>query len=139
LCSPSRNVREIIKQQTENIEEMKNYVNDLERDEKILEEKIRRQTVELERAEKRLKGITTVRPAYMDEYERHEQELERLYALYLEKFRNLDYLEHQMDLYTAAEEDKFNANQEHLRKMREKIKAEEWRMLRGEDEMVISP
>lgn len=115
---------------------MKNYVNDLERDEKILEEKIRRQTIELDRAEKRLKGITTVRPAYMDEYERHEQELERLYQIYLEKFRNLDYLEHQMDLYTLAEDEKFNANQEHLRKMREKIKAEEWRMLRGEDEMV---
>jgi clusterin-associated protein 1 len=129
-------VREIIKQQTESIEEMKNYVNDLERDEKILEEKIRRQTIELERAEKRLKGITNVRPAYQDEYDRHEQELERLYQIYLEKFRNLDYLEHQMDLYTQAEDEKFHANQEHLRKMREKIKAEEWRMLRGEDEMV---
>jgi clusterin-associated protein 1 len=130
-----KNVREIIKQQTENIEEMKNYVNELERDEKILEEKIKRQSAELDRAEKRLKSLTTVRPHYMDEYERQEQELERLYQQYLEKFRNLDYLEHQMDLYTQAEEEKFSANQESLRKMREKIKAEEWRMLRGEDEM----
>jgi clusterin-associated protein 1 len=115
---------------------MKNYVKNLEKDERVLEEKIKRQSVELDRAEKRLKGLTNVRPAYMDEYERQEQELERLYQLYLEKFRNLDYLEHQMDMYTQAEEEKFNANQEHLRKMREKIKAEEWKMLRGEDEGV---
>ena len=115
---------------------MKNYVVELEKDEQILEQKIKKQSIELERAEKRLKSLTNVRPHYMDEYERQEQELERLYQAYLEKFRNLDYLEHQMDLYTQAEEEKFNSNQEALRKMREKIKAEEWKMLRGEDENV---
>jgi clusterin-associated protein 1 len=115
---------------------MKNYVNELEKDERLFDEKIRRQSTELERAEKRWRGLTTVKPHWNEEFERQEQELERLYQLYLEKFRNLDYLEHQMDLYTQAEEEKFNANQEHLRKMREKIKAEEWRMLRGEDDHV---
>ena len=35
-----------------------------------------------------------MKPAYMDEYERLEHELEKIYEVYIEKFRNLDYLEH---------------------------------------------
>lgn len=42
----------------------------------------------------------------MDEYERLEAELERLYQVYVEKYRNLDYLEHQLDEYNRIEEEK---------------------------------
>jgi len=129
-----KKVREIIQQQTENIKEMHTVVNNLEKDEKVLDEQIKRQTQALEREEKKLKSMINVKPAYMDEYERLEQELERYYSLYLEKFRNLDYLEHQMDLYHQIEEEKFQENQKALKKMQEKIKAEEWRMIRGEQE-----
>jgi len=130
-----KKVREIIQQQTENIKEMHTVVNNLEKDEKILDEQIKRQTQALAREEQKLKGMMNVKPAYMDEYERLEQELERYYSLYLEKFRNLDYLEHQMDLYHQVEEEKFQENQKALKKMQEKIKAEEWKMLRGEQEI----
>ena len=114
---------------------MKKYVTNLEKDEKLLEEKIRRQGTELERAEKRLKSLTNVRPGFMDEYERMEQELERLYSKYLEKFRNLDYLEHQLDLYSQAEEEKFQESQKALKRMQDRIKDEEMRILRGEEEV----
>ena len=90
---------------------MQNYVVNLEKDEKTLEEKIKRQSVELERAEKRLKSLTNVRPAFMDEYERLEQELEKLYTKYVEKMRNVDYLEHQLDLYNQTEEEKLAESQ----------------------------
>ncbi len=73
---------------------MKSYVGNLEKDEKTLEEKIRKRQLDLERVEKRMVNLINVKPAYMDEYLRLEKELERLYAIYLEKFRNLDYLEH---------------------------------------------
>ena len=33
----------------------------------------------------------------MDEYEKLEGELKRHYEVYLERFRNLDYLEHELD------------------------------------------
>ena len=128
-------MREIIQQQTDNIKEMQGVVNTLEKDEKVLDEKIKRQSQALEREEKRLRSMTNVKPAYMDEYERLEQELERYYALYLDKFRNLDYLEHQLDLYNQAEEEQFEENQKALKTMREKIKADEWRMIRGEGEV----
>jgi len=74
-------------------------VNNLEKDEKTLEEKIKKRQLDLERVEKRMVNLINVKPAYMDEYLRLEKELERVYQIYLEKFRNLDYLENQMDRY----------------------------------------
>merc|ERR1712025_517877 len=58
---------------------------------------------ELERHEKRLKSLESVRPAFMDEYEKLEVDLKREYEVYLEKFRNLDYLEHRLNEVNAAE------------------------------------
>lgn len=43
------------------------------------------------------------RPAYMDEYERVEVDLQKQYAVYVEKHCHLSYLEHQLDLVNQAE------------------------------------
>lgn len=72
---------------------MQKYVTNLERDQKILEEKIKKKTIEVERSEKRLKLMTNMKPAFMEEYERHESDMEKIYQIYVEKFRNIDYLE----------------------------------------------
>lgn len=64
----------------------------------------------MERAEKRLKALTNVKPAYMEEYERLERDMEKLYAVYLDKFRNLEYLEHELDKYNKEDEEKFEEN-----------------------------
>ena len=60
---------------------------------------IKRKQAELERHEKRLKSLASVRPAFMDEYERLEKDLVKHYEGYLERFRNLDFLESELDLY----------------------------------------
>jgi hypothetical protein len=98
---------------------------------------IKKKQTDLERGEKRLKSLQTVRwvqsacwlsisphhtpntmthvrnapcclscscrpllrPAFMDEYEKLEKELQRQYEVYLGRFRNLDYLQHELDLY----------------------------------------
>ena len=72
-------------------------------DENELDSKIKRRKQELERAEKRLKGIENVKPEYQDEYERLEQELERFYNIYVEKYANIDYLEYELDLYNMID------------------------------------
>lgn len=46
----------------------------------------------------------------MDEYEKIEVELSRLYEVYMEKFRNLTYLEQQLDEYNRLEQDKFEVS-----------------------------
>lgn len=55
----------------------------MEKDEKTLEEKIKKKQLDLERSEQRLKSLKNVKPAYMEEYERLERELEKLYGIYL--------------------------------------------------------
>lgn len=68
-----------------------------------MEERIKRRTRELEQSEKRLKGMISVKPAYQEEYERLEMEMERIYSIYIEKFRNLDYLEHMLDMQNVKD------------------------------------
>merc|ERR1712072_1043519 len=58
---------------------------------------------ELERHEKRLSSLQNVRPAFMDEYEKLEGELQKQYSVYLERFRNLDYLQADLQTYHAAD------------------------------------
>lgn len=52
-------------------------------DEANLEAKIEKKKAELERNQKRLATLHTVRPAYMDEYEKLEQELSTVYVCYI--------------------------------------------------------
>jgi len=50
-----------------------------------------------------LKGIENVKPEYQEEYERLEAELEKYYTVYVEKFTNIDYLEHELDIYNLKD------------------------------------
>lgn len=83
--------------------EMEETVKQLRMDEGELDSKIKRRKQEFDRAEKRLKGIENVKPEYQEEYERLESELERFYAIYVEKFSNIDFLEYELDKYNLQE------------------------------------
>jgi clusterin-associated protein 1 len=83
--------------------EMDETVKQLRLDEGELESKIKRRKQELDRADKRLKGIENVKPEYQEEYERLESELERFYNIYVEKYSNIDYLEYELDKYNLQE------------------------------------
>lgn len=108
---------------------MKEMIENLKQDEKELENKIQRRGAELDRSEKRLKNIEKIRPEFMDEYEKLEQEIEKFYSIYIEKFRNLDYLENQLDKYNEKELEKKKENEKSLRKIQEKYKMEEFKII----------
>lgn len=122
-------IRNIIDTQTRKMEEMKETVKALKQDELELVNKIQRRRIELERADKRLKGIENVKPEYQEEYERLEQELERFYGIYVEKYTNIDYLEYELDLYNLKDSQRKKKQQEvidqlkndHMRKQKEEI------------------
>ena len=38
----------------------------------------------------------------MDEYEKLEKDLQQQYEIYMERFRNLDYLENELDMYNKV-------------------------------------
>ncbi|ESP03905.1 hypothetical protein LOTGIDRAFT_230213 [Lottia gigantea] len=94
-------------------------------DEANLEAKIEKRKNEMERNQKRLMTLQSVRPAYMDEYERFEEDLQKLYSQYLIKFRNLTYLEQQLEEQQKAEQDKLEETDAALKVMAERLKNEE--------------
>eukprot|EP00982_Pelagococcus_subviridis_P001762 14085-Pelagococcus_subviridis.AAC.1 len=69
----------------------------------------------------------SVRPAYMDEYERLEPEMDELHAAYIERHRNLTYLESELEKIERDEEDAAAAHAAELDAMRGKLRAEELR------------
>lgn len=83
--------------------EMEETVKSLTQDEAELRNKLSRRKLELDRVEKRLKGLENVKPEYQEEYERLEAELERFYHVYVEKYTNIDYLEHELDMYNLKD------------------------------------
>ena len=96
-------IRNIIDTQTRKMDEMNDTVKQLRQDESELQNKIQRRKQELERADKRLKGIENVKPEYQEEYERLEADLERFYAIYVEKYTNIDYLEWELDQFNLKD------------------------------------
>merc|ERR1719378_1667125 len=108
----------------QNLEQLKTMSDELQRDEKSLEQKIK----------KRLSSLVNVRPAFMDEYEQLEQQFERYYEQYVGRFRNLDYLEHSLDALNREEKERMEENERALKRMQKRLRDEEWRLLRGEED-----
>ena len=145
-------------------------IQSLLQDQRTLDGKIEKKRQDLERYEKRLRSLQTVRrlppplppnsfnhpscplphaapclvfkiatqvrPAYMDEYELLEVELSDLFRIYLEKHRNLDYLQSQLDSHTLREKERMDENERKMREIQRKIKDDELSMMRGEREIV---
>lgn len=123
-----RCIRDAIAAVQDNVASLEKQASDLLADQRNLEAKLKKKQQELERGEKRLQSLQTVRcarlcvclcvcgcgvcvdvilprrPAFMDEYEKLEGELAEEYEIYLEKFRNLDFLEHELDLHSKVGE-----------------------------------
>lgn len=119
---------EILSEQIANLHEQ---IDNLEKDEANLAEKISRKKIELERNQKRLNRPNSFRyytrksnsyfyyrPAFMDEYEILEKELQKLYTKYVERYRNLEFLEHELDRYRKSEEEHIAENNRRLQNMR---------------------
>ncbi|XP_075755206.1 clusterin-associated protein 1 isoform X3 [Pelodiscus sinensis] len=119
-----------IKDVLEQVQKTRDMLNNVASDEANLEAKIEKRKLELERNQKRLQTLQSVRPAFMDEYEKIEEELQKQYSSYLEKFRNLAYLEQQLDDHHRLEQERFEEAENSLRLMQNRLKEEEKRILK---------
>lgn len=99
------------------IKKTNQMLDNIASDEANLEAKIDKKKQELERNQKRLRSLETVRPAYMDEYEKLEEELKKAYETFMEKHRNLSYLEQLLEDINRAEQDRFEESEATLRNM----------------------
>ncbi|CAM9363811.1 unnamed protein product, partial [Phaeothamnion confervicola] len=96
-------LRELVAAAKDNTAALARQCADLEEDEAALNGKIKKAAAELERSEKRYRSLQTHRPAFADELEKLEAELQRYYEVYMERFRNLDYLEGELDRHHKSE------------------------------------
>ncbi|NXX39505.1 CLUA1 protein, partial [Tricholaema leucomelas] len=96
----------------EQVQKTKDMLNNVALDEASLEAKIEKRKVELERSQKRLETLQSVRPAFMDEYEKVEEQLQKQYSSYLEKFRNLTYLEQLLENDRQTEQEMLEVSPE---------------------------
>mmetsp|Transcript_32574 Transcript_32574/g.74367 ORF Transcript_32574/g.74367 Transcript_32574/m.74367 type:complete len:416 (+) Transcript_32574:64-1311(+) len=129
-------IEQIIKQNIRAAEANKQnkvkLIEELEQDRQSLEKKKEKKATELERNKKRYKSLVTVRPAFMDEYEKLEDELQDLFRDYLERYRNLDYIENQLETLDKKEQERIDESERALKRMQKKLKEEDMRVLRGD-------
>lgn len=128
-----KSVENAISAVEENIASAKQDLEALRIDEKTLEAKYEKKKLELERAQKRLSTLENVRPAYMDEYEVLEKQLQGLFESYLEKHRNLQWLEGQMESLSSQEQEKADEAERKMRRLQRRAQNEELSILRGEE------
>jgi clusterin-associated protein 1 len=114
--------------------ETRGILESLNGDEVNLAAKIEKKRLDLDRATKRLGSLKVVRPAYMDEYERIEAEIAKSYTAYMQKYRNLTYIEHQLDSHSKMEQDVKEETEIGMKRMQMRLREEEMRMLRGDDD-----
>ncbi|XP_064582005.1 clusterin-associated protein 1 isoform X2 [Zonotrichia leucophrys gambelii] len=115
----------------EEVQKTKDMLNNVALDEANLEAKIEKRKLELERSQKRLQTLQSVRPAFMDEYEKIEEQLQRQYSTYLEKFRNLTYMEQLLDDHRRTEQEMFEEAANMLRLIQNRLKEEEQHLLKS--------
>ncbi|XP_028259843.1 clusterin-associated protein 1 homolog [Parambassis ranga] len=118
-------LRAAIKEVLESVEKTKDMLNNVVSDKNSLDAKIEKKKQELERTRKRMQTLQSVRPAFMDEYEKIEEELQKQYGIYVEMFRNLTFLESQLDEYHRLEQERFEEAENNMRLTQQKIREEE--------------
>ncbi|EPY22922.1 hypothetical protein STCU_08037 [Strigomonas culicis] len=127
-----RRLRELLASVGQQVDQLQQSITNLAADETNLEQKIENKKTQLERAQKRYKSLMSVRPAFVEEYDRHEAELQKEFVQYLEQYRNLEYLEYQVARHNATEDALLEEQETKLKVMRERLRKEELKALRSE-------
>ncbi|CAF2970910.1 unnamed protein product [Rotaria sp. Silwood2] len=81
-------------------------IDNVQTDEIALDEKIAKRLEEKDRHQRRLDMLKSVRPSFMNDFEKFEAELNELYANYVLKFRILSYLEKELEGHFRSQREK---------------------------------
>ncbi|CAI2350888.1 unnamed protein product [Caenorhabditis sp. 36 PRJEB53466] len=106
-------------------DQLSNKLNNVASDEAELDEKIEKKKREYEQMQKRYAKLQSFRPQYMDEYERYEERLKKLYEIYVLNFRNLSYLKKVHDDLARSERQRQEELEKAMRLAVEKMRLEQ--------------
>ncbi|KAH3745650.1 clusterin-associated protein 1 [Pelomyxa schiedti] len=117
-------IRKIVSLKTralqEEIETLRSKLENVLGDEENLKTKLELKKRTLEDARMKLKNHQVTKPAFMDEYEALQHQLQQKYSDYIVRFRNLDYLEFQLEMRNKAELSKNETQKRRFKKLRNK-------------------
>ncbi|XP_077410147.1 clusterin-associated protein 1-like isoform X2 [Vanacampus margaritifer] len=97
ISETEKAMRHAIKEVLENVEKTKVMMKNVVSDVASLDAKKEKKHWQLEMNQRRLQTLQSVRPLFMDEYEKIEEKLEEQYKLQVENFANFYYLECQQE------------------------------------------
>ena len=106
----------------------------VEADKKDVVADVKKKKDDLDRNMRRLESLQTTRPAFMDEFESLEIELQKHYELYMERYRNIHYLKHELQVVERDEEEKLKEANRNMKRLQSKLREEEFKILKGDDE-----
>jgi len=122
-------LKEAIAATKDSISSTKSLIENVSATESSLDAKIEKKEAELERNQKRLQTLKKVRPAFLEEFEKLEIELQELYQEYITRTRCIAYLEQQQEEATVAEQERMQRKQKETRKLMEELQLEDARKL----------
>ena len=85
----------------------------------------------MDRSEKRLRSLRSVKPAFMAEYECLEKQFGQVYKTWVQKYLNLSYLTSELDKFRAFEKESKMEHEKHLKLVQRQLYEEELKALRG--------
>ena len=107
-------------------------MNELKHKQNELTQELNVKKVELERAEKRLENVHHAAPGKQNELIQYENDLSMIYKIYVEKIRNMSYLENRLSNFQKYEETSKNS----LKGIIEKNKALEQQLIHDQNDEV---
>ncbi|KAL0219966.1 hypothetical protein P9112_005619 [Eukaryota sp. TZLM1-RC] len=142
-------VRNSIQNLATNTRETKALVQNYDNEIKMIDEKVKNRKTELERSQKRLNGLKTVRPSFMDDLIKLQDEIRSDYDQYVTLHRNLHCFENEVSGLIRTENNllleqqrklkklKSQHNQTHLKHLREDSESDRSDILTSEEDDVI--
>ena len=93
---------------------------------------IKRKREDLDRNKRRLESLQSARPAFMDEFETLEIELQKHYELYMERYRNVHYLKYELKCIERVENENAMDNKRNMKRLEGK-RQQEFKILGNEE------
>ena len=115
-----KQVEVILDETKEEIERTKKQASHLEADKREINDHIETSKQELARIIKRLESLGNIKPAFMDEYESLEAELKIHYDEYVIRYRNIMYLQDEVNQVRRREKDEKAIRMKEVAKLKKK-------------------
>ena len=96
-------INRMLEQKKNDLHILQEEIDEIKADEHDLQLNIQRKKEDIERSENRLKSLQSTKPTFMNELKALEDDLQKHYDLYMERYRNIHYLQCELKRHKESE------------------------------------